>query len=419
MAIDRGGRPPLPPHQVTSARHNRLRAGWPAPAIDVACGAVAFAAIAGRPFGLPAVLLIALTGLVAAGVRLYHTAGQATWPLRLVAAIVGGTLGAAVLLPVVAPGAPLDAPALAAYGALVFLLATSWRVADGVRFRRARRRARASRQDAEPLVEQGAELATMSGGVGHVWRYRHLLRNLVAKHLTLKYRGSLLGFAWTLVAPLTMSAVYVLAFTYVVKVGTPRFALYLLVGLLAWNYFSGAITASVDAIAGGGALLKSVAFPRVVLPFAVVLFHLVQYGLTLVVLLPVLLFAYDVPLSLRLFAFPAFLALQTVFIAGLALGLSTATALFRDVRHLVDLALGIGFWATPIVYEMRMVPESAAFAVLLSPATSYIRAYQDIFYYGVAPDGTLWMVAVTYAVAAFACGLSMFLAREAQFSELV
>jgi len=91
------------------------------------------------------------------------------------------------------------------------------------------------------------------------------------------------------------------------RVSTPRFALYLLVGLFAWNYFSGAVSAAADAIAGNGAMLKSVAFPRVVLPLSVVLFHLVQYVLALVVLQPVLMFAYDVPLGWQFLALPPFL----------------------------------------------------------------------------------------------------------------
>ena len=115
----------------------------------------------------------------------------------------------------------------------------------------------------------------------------------------------------------------------------------------------------------------------------------------------------------------AFLAAQTLFTVGLALGLSTATAMFHDVRHLVDVALNIGFWTTPIVYEMAMVPREATFAVLLSPLTAYIRAYQDILYYGVVPDLALWVTAGTYAVAAFVGGLSVFLANESQFPELV
>ena len=96
-----------------------------------------------------------------------------------------------------------------------------------------------------------------------------------------------------------------------------------------------------------------------------------------------------------------------------------ASAMLHDVRHLVDLALGIGFWTTPIVYEMAMVPESARFALLLSPLTPFVRAYQDIFYYGVMPEPALWVAAGTYAVAASVGGLSVFLAHEAQFSELV
>ena len=135
----------------------------------------------------------------------------------------------------------------------MFLLGLSWRIADGFRYRRDGRRVRAADVPTLGFIEKADELSSMSSGALHVWRYRHLLRNLVGKQLMLKYRGSLLGFAWTLVVPLMMGAVYVLAFTYVLRVGTPRFALYLLVGLLAWNYFSGAISASVDAVSGSGA----------------------------------------------------------------------------------------------------------------------------------------------------------------------
>lgn len=400
-------------------RRNRVRAGWPALLLDAVCGATATAAILGRPLEMPGPLVIGLTALTIALARLYRAEWQRTWPLRLALAVVAASVGTALVLPIVAPDATPPAPVLAAHGAAVFLLGLSWRIADGFRYRRAGRRVRATDVPTLGFTEKAEELSSMSGSIVHVWRYRHLLRNLVGKHLTLKYRDSPLGFAWTLVVPLVMGAVYVLAFTYVLRVSTPRFALYLLVGLLAWNYFAGAVSAAADAISGNGAMLKSVAFPRVVLPLSVVLFHLVQYVLTIAVLLPVLMFAYDVPPGWRFLALPAFLAAQTLFTIGLALGLSTATAVFHDVRHLVDVALAIGFWTTPIVYEMASVPEAATFALLLSPTTAYIRAYQDIVYYGVWPDPALWITAGTYAVTAFVCGLSVFLANEARFSELV
>jgi ABC-type polysaccharide/polyol phosphate export permease len=128
---------------------------------------------------------------------------------------------------------------------------------------------------------------------------------------------------------------------------------------------------------------------------------------------------YRVPLTSLMLLFPVFLVLQVLFITGLALGLSAATALFRDVRHLVDVGIGMLFWATPIIYEMKRVPEQVQFLALLSPAAPFIRAYQDIFYYGTMPELTIWVVAVGYALGAFVCGLSVFLAYEGRFSELV
>jgi len=404
---------------VRPPRRNRVRAGWPSLLLDGACGAAASAATVGVPFSTSGSLIIGLTAVMAALLRLYHTEWQPTWPLRFAVAVAGATVSSALLLPVVAPDSMPAAGVVGAQGAVTFLLGLSWRIADGFRYRRDGRRVRATDLPTLGFIEQADELSSMSSGALHVWRYRHLLQNLVGRQLMLKYRGSLLGFAWTLIVPLTMGGVYVLAFTYVLRVGTPRFALFLLVGLLAWNYFSGAISASVDAVSGSAAMLKSVAFPRVVLPLSVVIFHLVQYLLTIAVLLPVLIVAYDVPLGWRFLALPAFLAAQTLFTVGLALGLATATAMYHDVRHLVDVALSVGFWTTPIVYELAMVPEGAAFTVLLSPLTAYIRAYQDILYYGVVPDLTVWVIAGTYAVAAFVGGLSVFLANESQFPELV
>jgi lipopolysaccharide transport system permease protein len=216
-----------------------------------------------------------------------------------------------------------------------------------------------------------------------------------------------------------MIAVYTLAFTYVMKLPTPRFALFILIGLLSWNFFAGAVMSATDAVAAQGALLRSVVFPRVVLPFAAVLFNLVQYLLTMAVFLPVVLFIYQVPAEPRMLLFPVFLILQVFFITGLTMVLATAAAAFRDVKHLVDVGVAIGFWLTPIIYEPTMVPEEFRQVALLVPMTSFIRAYQDIFYYGVTPELSIWLVAGAYAVGTFVCGLSVFLAYESQMPELV
>src|SRR5205823_1603204 len=91
------------------------------------------------------------------------------------------------------------------------------------------------------LVEVGRDFASMTGGILRTWRYRQLLMNIVAKDLKLKYQRSLLGFAWSLLNPLIMIAVYTVAFRYVMRVPTERFVLFILIGILSWNFFAGAV----------------------------------------------------------------------------------------------------------------------------------------------------------------------------------
>lgn len=409
----------------------RLRVGIPALVLDaiVAAGAVLvsyrlrFDAGDAAHFlsaGAVALSLVVLLQLaIGAVTRLYHPGGQVMWPVRLaVAAIAGGAAGLAAAFGT-GLGEGMSRQAMASQVALFALGGALWRSAVGLRIRQRRRRELAAQFGDDDLVVQGEELASMTGGIVRAWEYRHLLRNLVAKDLHIKYRGSALGFAWSILIPMLMLGVYTLAFTFVMKVETPRFVLYLLIGLLAWNFFAGAMGGATESVARSGSLLKSVVFPRAVLPLSVVVFHLAQYLLTMAVFLPLMLLVYRVPPTPLMLLFPVFLLLQVLFVTGLALGLSAATALFRDVRHLVDVGISVLFWATPIVYEMQRVPEQVQFLALLSPAAPFIRAYQDIFYYGAMPDLTIWVVSVAYGFGAFVCGLSVFLAYEAGFSEMV
>jgi lipopolysaccharide transport system permease protein len=176
---------------------------------------------------------------------------------------------------------------------------------------------------------------------------------------------------------------------------------------------------ATGAIADNGGLLKSVYFPRVILPVATVLFNLAQYLLTAMVFLPVLLVFHQVPPAGPMLLFPVFLALQVIFTVGVALMLATGTAFFRDVRHLVEISLAALFWTTPIVYELRMVPDALRPVIMLSPLTPFVEAYHAIFYYRAWPDAWIWGVSVAYALGAFAAGAALALRLEDRFPEHV
>ncbi len=405
------------PPPIEAAPLNRARTGVAAACADGLCGSVVLMMPGGLEPGVAGLVFMAVMVTTAAATRLYAAVGQPTWPVRLTASLAVAAVATGAVL--AAQGREVTVPAILLHATGVAVAAVAWRVVNGVWYRRRRHARRAAAGTSGLLVPQGESMASMSAGVWRVWQYRHLVRNLVARHAELKYRGSVLGFVWTLIVPLLTVGVYSLAFTRVMKVGTPRFVLYLIVGVLAWNYFSGAMRAAVEAVVGASPLIRSVVFPRVVLPLALVFFQLAQFAFSLAVFLPIALLVYGAPPLTGLLVFPVFLLLHTAFILGLSLALATATASFRDVRHLVDASLGMLFWATPVVYEVGMVPGAAARAVGLSPVGTYIRAYQDIFYYGTMPEPALWLAAVAYAICALACGLSLFQAHEGRFAELV
>lgn len=264
----------------------------------------------------------------------------------------------------------------------------------------------------EPLDSLGTTLAA-------VVRYRTLLRKLVLKDLKLKYRGSVLGFLWSLLNPLIMIGVYFTAFTYILHNDTPGFVFLVMLGILAWTFFSASVMMSTGSIADNGPLLKSVFFPRAILPIATVLFNFAQYVLMAVVFLPLMLVIFRIAPAAPMLAYPIFLALQVVFTIGLALILATGTTFFRDVRHLLEVALAVLFWTTPIVYELGDAPARLRPFILASPLSSFVVAYKDVFFYRRWPDPLVWTFAVAYALIAFAAGAALLLTFEDRFAERV
>jgi ABC-type polysaccharide/polyol phosphate export permease len=225
------------------------------------------------------------------------------------------------------------------------------------------------------------------------------------------------GFLWSLANPLLMIVVYTVAFTVILGIKNEMFVFYLMLGQLSWAFFAGSAMMSTGAIVDNAGLLRTVLFPRAILPIGTVLFNFAQYILTLTVFLPVMLAWYRIPFAEPMVLFPLVLALQVVFTIGIALILATATAFFRDIRHLVEIALAVLFWLTPIIYEIGQVPDRLRLVILMSPLSSFVVAYHKLFFYREWPEASVWLVASIYAIGAFVVGAMMILAFEDRFTE--
>jgi ABC-type polysaccharide/polyol phosphate export permease len=250
------------------------------------------------------------------------------------------------------------------------------------------------------------------------WAYRDLARHLVLRDLRLKYKGSTLGFAWSLANPLLMATVYTVAFKYIVEIRIDRFPLFLLSGLLPWTFFAAALGAATGSIVDNGTLVRKVAFPRLVLPLAAVASQFVQSAFMYVLIVPALALVEGV-------ATPALLAiiplgvLHLAFTAGLGLLLAGAYVHARDTRHLLDVGLQVWFWLTPIVYSQALVPKRLASWLQWNPMAWFVDAFHRTAVEGRWPDWRTFLVLALAAAVSAALGITVFSRAERRFAELV
>ncbi len=267
------------------------------------------------------------------------------------------------------------------------------------------------------FIDRTAERTSFASLARGVFQYRELIRNLVLRDLQLKYRGSLLGLAWSLMNPIVLVGASTMAFKYILRVGPARYPFFVLIGVLAWSFFTNSANMSTRSMIDGAGLLKSVRFPRATLPVATVLFNLAQYGLAMAVYLPLMLAVYGVWPSWPMLAFPLILLLQVAFTIGVALLLSVTTVYFRDVRHLVEVSLSVLFWVTPVLYPLEQASERLRPWIRLSPLSPFVVSYQRILFEARWPEPSLWLLAAAYAALSLIIGGAVFVAREDQIGE--
>jgi ABC-2 type transport system permease protein len=245
-----------------------------------------------------------------------------------------------------------------------------------------------------PAVERTSEAPHLRVGerLRVLVAHREILVNLIRKELKVKYAASVLGAIWSLLNPLVFLAV----FSFVVAVlggQIPNYPVYLLSGLLAWNLYSAALQGCARSVIDNSNLVKKVAFPHEVLPLAAIGVALVDYVLQVAVLLVFMLvsgFGFTWPeLALFPLAFVALLAFTT----ALGIWLAALNVRYRDVGHLLNIALLVWFWGTPIVYAGALVQDKLAGNDLLwalywlNPLVPLIAGMQRALYGAVAPEG--------------------------------
>lgn len=253
-----------------------------------------------------------------------------------------------------------------------------------------------------------------------LYRYRSLLYTLTQRDLKARYRGSTLGFVWSLVNPLLLLVVYAFVFGFIFR---PRdasvndfgpYALFLATGVIPWIWIQTAWLEGTMTLLANAGLIRKATFPSELLPVVSVLANLVHFALAM----PMMLLAFAVAelmgtqtqLGWTALLLPVIAAIQLPFVCGLTLATASLNVHFKDVRDILTNLLTLLFFMTPILYTLSTLDSIPLlrFVVARNPMTSYMLAYQEVLFYGSVPSAWLWAEMIVTALVVFAIGAWLF-----------
>jgi ABC-2 type transport system permease protein len=224
-----------------------------------------------------------------------------------------------------------------------------------------------------------------------LWTNRDLLLLLVRTELKVKYKDSVLGYAWSMLNPALVLSIYYVVFKIIARNHQPHFAIWLFAGLIVWNLFNGSSMGATGVVVGKAGIVKKVAFPRELLALSVVGVNLVLFAIQVVVLILALVLFGITPDFTMVAILPLALVALLVFTGALSVFLSAVNVYLRDTQHLTEVLLMAWFWGTSIVYTYGTIFLSGhdkahpslrwmQYVYLLNPITPIVMTFQRAIY---------------------------------------
>jgi lipopolysaccharide transport system permease protein len=243
-----------------------------------------------------------------------------------------------------------------------------------------------------------------------------LLRELIGRDMKLRYKRSLLGIAWSLLNPLAQLLVFSLIFSLVLPLDIENYASFLFTGLLAWNWFQTSLYAATGAIVDNRELIRRPGFSAMILPVVTVATNFIHYLLALPILL-VFLWINGFSLQASGAALPVIFAVQFLFTLSLSYFVATLHVTFRDTQYLLGIVLLLGFYLSPVFYDISAIPDRFQVIYRLNPMAMLIDAYRQILLQGQMPGWQGLLALSLISAGLLLVSYRIFVRASAQFAE--
>ncbi len=253
-----------------------------------------------------------------------------------------------------------------------------------------------------------------------IWHYRELLYFLTWRDIKVRYKQTLIGAAWAVIQPLLTMVVFSIFFGKLIKVpseGIP-YPIFVFAGLLPWTYFAQSLSRSSESVVQSANLIRKVYFPRIITPVSASLSGLLDFGISFVVLIGLMVYYQFFPTK-ELLLFPLLALLTFLCSVGIGLWLSALNVMYRDVKYATPFFIRLGLFVTPVIYPASIVPKEYSWILYLNPMTGIIESFRaSILGYKAIPWFGL-TISILITISIFVSGIFFFRRMEKNFADMI
>jgi len=250
--------------------------------------------------------------------------------------------------------------------------------------------------------------------------WKDLLKQLVAREIKARYKQSVLGYAWVLLVPLVKLIVMSVVFSFFFRVKTDPipYPLFLFAALVPWTFTANGIAAATSSLVANGNLITKIKLPKEIFPVSAILVKGVDFLLSLVVLVLLMIY-FQFPFQLTLLYLPIIFLIQFLLVMGVSLFLSAINVFYRDVENVLDVFLMVWMYLTPVIYPPEFIPEQFRQLFNMNPMMGITNAYRNVMLWGVAPPLESFGYAVVISLLLFFGGFFFFKNRARYFADVL